>query len=225
MRLLLTGSLHSAATWTEALAPHGVVIAIAGDAQEALRELRSQAAVGVIIVDDGAGLAHRRIGQLHGSGTGVVIVVSDSTRALERAVWLNDGADDVIASHCDAAELLARVQSIQRRGNRHESVRLCVGEAELDVTSRCLVVAGQSFDLTRMEFALLRLMFLRKGAVMDKAALVEHLHQQGHESDPRSIDVLVCKLRKKLGDHGWLIGTVWGSGYRLQLRQQKPRAA
>lgn len=225
MRLLLVGSSHCIGPWTAALAQHSVVLAPAPDAAEALRELRGQAALGVLIADDGAGFALRVLRLLRGSGAGVVMVISDSPRAGQRAGWLDDGADDVVAPHCDPVELLARVQAVQRRGGRQEAGGLGLGDAELDVSGHSLCVEGERFALTRMEFALLRLMFVRKGAVMHKAALVDQLHQQGHEADPRAIDVLVCKLRKKLGDRGWLIGTVWGSGYRLQGHRPDRHAA
>jgi two-component system cell cycle response regulator CtrA len=74
-----------------------------------------------------------------------------------------------------------------------------------------------ALGLTPHEFTLLRLLFLRRGSVVDKGVLMEQLYPDGREPELKAVEVMVCRLRKKLQAAGaaWLIGTVWGTGYRL----------
>ena len=80
-----------------------------------------------------------------------------------------------------------------------------------------LVVHGRSVALTPKEYAILELLFLRRGVVHSKPAIVNQIY--GAEDGPalRTLDVIVCKLRKKLAACGApdLVATVWGSGLML----------
>ena len=64
----------------------------------------------------------------------------------------------------------------------------------------------------------MELLFLKQDTVLSKAALVSHMYRGGDEPDIKSIDVIVCRLRKKLADVGvgTLINTIWGCGYALR---------
>jgi two-component system cell cycle response regulator CtrA len=95
---------------------------------------------------------------------------------------------------------------------------LRAGAAELRLGCMEVVVHGRAVALTPKEYAILELLFLRRGVVHAKPAIVNHVY--GAEEGPalRTLDVIVCKLRKKLAAHGApeLVATVWGSGLTLR---------
>jgi two-component system cell cycle response regulator CtrA len=130
-----------------------------------------------------------------------VLVVSPGEGAV-RTTLLNLGADDVVAPACEAGELIARVRAIVRRNRGHASMDLRAGAAELRLGRMEVVLHGRAVPLTPKEYAILELLFLRRGVVHAKPAIVNHVY--GAEEGPalRTLDVIVCKLRKKLAFHG-----------------------
>jgi DNA-binding response OmpR family regulator len=81
------------------------------------------------------------------------------------------------------------------------------------------------FGLTRMEARLMRALVERLDRMMPKGALMDAMYfDRGHEAEPKIVDVLVCKIRKKLRGSPWVIETVWGQGYRARLAPQMAEA-
>lgn len=137
---------------------------------------------------------------------------SDRVRALDL------GADDVLALPCDLPELLARVRAIVRRGQGHIRSVLHLGPVELSLDSHEVRVDGTPLHLSPREYAVLELLFLKKGVTLRKDAFLNHLYCGTEEPEMKTIDVIICRLRKKLAAAGvgQLIGTVWGCGYILR---------
>jgi two-component system response regulator MtrA len=71
-------------------------------------------------------------------------------------------------------------------------------------------------ELTRVEFELVAALARRPGAAVSRAWLADHVLDPARDGDERSLDVHVSRLRRKLGDAGTRITTVWGVGYRLE---------
>jgi DNA-binding response OmpR family regulator len=103
-------------------------------------------------------------------------------------------------------------------------MELRAGAAELRLGRMEVVLRGQPVPLTPKEYAILELLFLRRGVVHAKPAIVNHVY--GAEEGPalRTLDVIVCKLRKKLACFGApeLVATVWGSGLTLRELPELP---
>jgi two-component system cell cycle response regulator CtrA len=140
-----------------------------------------------------------------------------------RAALLDAGADDVVPPDCEAVELAARLRVLARRRDpANRSSELRAGAAVLRLGRMEVEVRGRPVPLTPKEYAILEMLFLRQGIVHAKAAIVNHVY--GAEDGPalRTLDVIVCKLRKKLAAAGAgdLVATVWGSG--LMLRDLPP---
>jgi DNA-binding response OmpR family regulator len=72
--------------------------------------------------------------------------------------------------------------------------------------------------LTKMEARLMRALAEKQDRMVSKGALMDALYfDRGHEAEPKIVDVLVCKIRRKLRGSAWCIETVWGQGYRARI--------
>jgi two-component system, cell cycle response regulator CtrA len=93
-----------------------------------------------------------------------------------------------------------------------------VGLMTVDLKSRCASAGAQLIPLSKREFSILELLTLRKGKVVSKETILDHLYGGMDEPDMKIVDVFVCKLRAKIakacnGEN--YIGTAWGAGYKL----------
>lgn len=137
---------------------------------------------------------------------------------LDTIALLRAGADDVAQTPCPAEELAERCLALVRRAHGFATPALAVGALTLDPASHEVRLAGRTIRLTAREFAVLRLLVLRRGTVVRKQTMLSHLYaDDADEPDAKIIDVFVCKLRRKLAEAGGegVITTVWGIGYRL----------
>jgi two-component system cell cycle response regulator CtrA len=147
-----------------------------------------------------------------------VMIVSGLTRPQAKVKGFGMGADDYITKPFDQAELTARIHAVIRRSKGYSQPLLKIGNLQLNLDSRDVVVDGTQVHLTGKEYAILELLVLRKGMVLTKEAFLNHLYGGIDEPEMKIIDVFICKLRKKLAQSGAgnLIGTVWGRGYMMR---------
>jgi DNA-binding response OmpR family regulator len=137
----------------------------------------------------------------------------------DRIVGLELGADDYLPKPFEPRELVARLQAVLRRGTGEtaaENVR--VGALEIAWEARTVRRDGRPVELTTAEFELLRLFVRNRGRVLTRERILETTRGLDWESYDRSIDVLVSRLRQKLGDdprQPAFIKTVRGLGYRF----------
>lgn len=147
-----------------------------------------------------------------------VMVLSGTARSQAKVKAFGVGADDFVTKPFDKDELLARMQAVVRRSKGYSQPKLLVGNVQLNLDSREVLVDCAPVPLTGKEYAILELLVLRKGMVLTKEAFLNHLYGGMDEPEMKIIDVFVCKLRKKLAQAGAdnLIGTIWGRGYMLR---------
>lgn len=130
---------------------------------------------------------------------------------------LNAGADDYVAKPFDLGELIARAKALIRRGKGHGSAILRARDVEIDTAARRVSRRGKAVTLSAMEYRVLEYLAHRKGAIVSKTELLEHLYDFNWERFSNVIEVYVSGLRRKLEDkNGELIETSRGQGYLLK---------
>jgi two-component system, cell cycle response regulator CtrA len=147
-----------------------------------------------------------------------VVIMSDVATVQAKVKALDQGADDFLITPCDPEEVLARIRAVVRRSQGHAKSTLALGPVELLLDRRDVRVHGESLHLSRREYAVLELLFLKQGVILNKGAFLTHLYCGMDEPEMKTIDVIICRLRKKLATAGvpTLIDTVWGCGYILR---------
>ena len=136
----------------------------------------------------------------------------------DRIKGLETGADDYISKPFDVKELVLRVGLLLKRaqsGRPEAGQPLTVGAVTLDPERHVVTVHGDAVDLTATEFKLLSLLLERKGRVQSRDMLLVNVWNYETDTETRTIDTHVRRLREKIGDQASLIETVRGVGYRV----------
>ena len=148
-----------------------------------------------------------------------IIMLTARGEVADRIVGLELGADDYLPKPFEPRELLARMHAVLRRGAagvREDRVR--VGPLEVNRTTLSARLNGQVLSLTSAEFELLGLFVRNRGRVLSRDRILEETRGIDLEAYDRSVDVLVSRLRQKLGDdprQPAFIRTMRGVGYRF----------
>lgn len=146
-----------------------------------------------------------------------IIMLTARGEVTDRVLGLELGADDYLAKPFEPRELVARAQAVLRRGARpDEQERLRIGALDVDRSTRCASLSGRDLAVTTAEFEVLALLVRNRGRVLTRERILDATRGIDWESYDRSIDVLISRLRQKLGDdakHPSFIRTVRGAGY------------
>lgn len=142
-----------------------------------------------------------------------VLILTARDSWSEKVEGLNAGADDYLAKPFAMAELVARLNALIRRANGVARPELVFGQVRLDTATRSVSRQGAPVRLTALEYGLFSYLALNAGRPVSKTELTEHLYAQDFDRDSNTLEVIVARLRRKLGDA--LIETVRGQGYRL----------
>lgn len=162
---------------------------------------------------------------LRAQGSKTPILMLTALDAIEdRVTGLDAGADDYLAKPFAAAELLARVRALRRRGVGEATPLLRVGDLELDPAAREVRRAGKGIRLTSKEFALLEVLARHPGQVFPQDRLIEAVWDADFAAESNIVEVYIRSLRRKVdgGRRDGLIETVRGAGYRLRPDDQRP---
>lgn len=129
----------------------------------------------------------------------------------ERVEGIDAGADDYLPKPFRMEELLARLRAVLRRSAGQSSALITVGPAALDTRQMKLTLNGVPIDLSPQEYRLISYLMHHAGRVVPQIELTEHLYAQDFERDSNAIEVLVGRVRRKVGPG--LIQTRRGFGY------------
>jgi two-component system, OmpR family, response regulator len=131
----------------------------------------------------------------------------------EKVASFKAGADDFLTKPFKVEELILRLRALVRRANGHASARVTCGPLTFDAQLGTFEQDGMPLKLTALEWRVLSCLILRKEAVVDRRDLLERVYDGDAEVDSNSIEVIVARLRRKIGaEH---IETVRGRGYML----------
>jgi two-component system OmpR family response regulator len=138
----------------------------------------------------------------------------------EKVAGLNAGGDDYLTKPFIMAELVARVQALVRRAHGHSRPEIILGDLVVDTAAQRATLGGAAVRLTGLEYRLLTYLALHAGQVVSKTELTEHLYAQDFDRDSNTLEVVIGRLRKKLGDGR--IETMRSQGYRLRSAAATP---
>lgn len=135
--------------------------------------------------------------------------INDKVKALEL------GADDYLPKPYDPRELEARIHSVLRRYENIEATPLtAASDFTLDEEAMEIHYRGKLLDLTNAEYGILAFMIKKQGFVISREDLIHNVAAINEESSNKSIDVMVGRIRNKIGEKG-LIESIRGIGYKL----------
>jgi DNA-binding response OmpR family regulator len=207
------------------LQEEGYAVTVASDGTTAV-EMAEGSQFDLILLDlmlpgmDGFQVAQR----LRQEGNRVPILMLTARDATTDIVQgLDFGADDYLTKPFSFEVLLARIRAMLRRGPASQSVKLRVGDLELDPGSHEVTRGGQIVNLTRTEFSLLEYLMRRQGQVIPRDTLIEAVWGYDRNIESNTLDAFIRLLRSKVeGDGGpRLIHTVRGIGYVIREQESE----
>lgn len=147
------------------------------------------------------------------ANNGVPVIVLTARDAWhEKVDGFKAGADDYLGKPFHIPELLARLQAVLKRANKHNQAPLSVCGVMLDEERQAVTIGNKSpVALTAIEFRLLRYFMVHAGKPLSKSLLLERVYDDARDPDSNVIEVYVNRLRRIVGNH--LIQTRRGQGY------------
>ena len=149
-----------------------------------------------------------------GNGVHIILLTAKDTVA-DRVHGLEQGADDYLVKPFAMEEFVARVQVLARRGYQEKSPRIEIGELAIDTAERTVRKNGSLIDLPPRDFSLLEYLAVRRGTVVSRNEIEQHIYDDKVEPMSNVVDAAIYSLRKKIDtlDQLSLIRTRRGMGY------------
>lgn len=148
-----------------------------------------------------------------GHATPVLVLTARGTW-MERVEGIDAGADDYLPKPFQMEELVARLRALLRRSNGVATPVLCAGSIALDTRRLTITLDGILVDVSPLEYRLVSYLLHHRGRSISQQELTEHVYGEDIERDSNSIEVLVARVRKKLGAD--FIKTRRGFGYYIE---------
>lgn len=206
------------------LVRNGFQVKCVGTGEDALREAR-QSPPDLVLLDlmlpgvDGLDVCKKLKSDERTAHVPVVMLTAKGEEA-DQIVGLELGADDYIAKPFSPRVLLARIKAVLRREERtaagEKEATIEYGPLLINRDRHEVFVEGEPIALTALEMRILCALVGAPGRVYTRYQIVEATQGAGVGVTDRSVDVHIVSLRRKLGDHGALIETVRGVGYRFR---------
>ncbi|WP_108660917.1 response regulator [Acuticoccus kandeliae] len=212
------------------LVSQGFRVEVAGDQAECLATLAEKAPDLVVLdvmLPDGSGLDLCRDLSSRRPSTPVILLTA-LKEDVDRIIGLELGADDYLGKPFNPRELTARIRAVLRRSatvpeKDDKIVAYRVGDFVMEPERRRIArSSGEEVTLTSAEFDLLRTFMERPGRLLSRDQLLDLTQGRDRDAMDRSIDVLMSRLRRKLGDtsNGPLFKTIRNGGYQLAMPVQ-----
>ena len=156
-----------------------------------------------------------------------IIMLSAKGEIFDKVLGLELGADDYMEKPFDSKELVARVKAVLRRYKPAPAISQspdikCVEYPDLIInqTNYSVVYMGKTVDMPPKELELLYFLASSPNHVFTREQLLDQIWGYEYIGDTRTVDVHIKRLREKISDHAnWKIATIWGIGYKFEVRQ------
>ena len=222
--LVIEDDLENARYIADGLRAQGHIVAVAGEAGDALRRATGES-WDVVVLDrmlgaqvDGLHILHT----MRGLGLRTPVLVLSALSALdERVRGLKAGGDDYLTKPFAFSELFARLEALVRRSRTAEEHKvLQLEDLRLDLVSRQVQRAARTIALKPREFRLLAYLMMHPEQTLTRTMLLEAVWDYRFDPQTNLIDVQISRLRQKVQGPGEapLIHTVRGVGYRIGVR-------
>ncbi len=151
-----------------------------------------------------------------------VIMLSAKGETFDKVLGLELGADDYIVKPFEPKEFLARVKAVTRRSNKQEEESQIISYEglEINISNYTVLYKNEIVEMPPKEIELLYFLAAHPNKVFTREQLLQQVWNFEFFGDSRTVDVHIKRLRKKLFDQssGWEIKTVWGVGYKFEVR-------
>lgn len=217
-RVLLVEDEQELAAWLiRALTESGFVIEHAADVASAAKALSGGTYAAILLdlrLPDGDGMSVLGDIRQRNDRTPILILTAQGSLS-DRVRGLRLGADDFLVKPFALAELEARLSALMRRSHGGSYPRLRCGPLTFDDQAKVFLLSGRALAVTRREQAALMQLLQHSGRPVSRQDLFAQVFENADDTGPEAIEVVVHRLRKKLGDAVRIV-TVRGLGYMLE---------
>ena len=156
-----------------------------------------------------------------------IIMLSAKGETFDKVLGLELGADDYIIKPFDSKEMVARVKAVLRRYQPVKEMVVTTPKAkrvtypglDINLSNYAVTVDGINVEMPPKEIELLYFLASSPNQVFTREQLLDHIWGYEYLGDTRTVDVHIKRLREKIKDHdSWCLGTVWGIGYKFEVR-------
>ncbi len=156
-----------------------------------------------------------------------IIMLSAKGEIFDKVLGLELGADDYMIKPFDSKELVARVKAVLRRYQPVKTVSAADSNIKIveyqdlviNQTNYSVVYMGKTIDMPPKELELLYFLAASPNQVFTREQLLDHIWGYEYVGDTRTVDVHIKRLREKIKDHAnWALSTVWGIGYKFEVK-------
>jgi DNA-binding response OmpR family regulator len=159
-----------------------------------------------------------------------IIMLSAKGEVFDKVLGLELGADDYMIKPFDSKELVARVKAVLRRYQTVPAQTAAHADQQGDyveypdlivnLTNYSVIYMGHSIEMPPKELELLYFLASSPNQVFTREQLLDHIWGYEYIGDTRTVDVHIKRLREKIKDHaGWALTTVWGIGYKFEVKR------
>lgn len=223
--MLVEDDMSLAEWFSDYLTEHGYLVTLVNRGDTAIELIKEDQPDLVVLdimlpVKDGLEVCREVRGFYHGP----ILMMTARDQEMDEVLGLELGADDYVTKPIKPRAMLSRVKALLRRVNNKEQSlpesKNCLqfGQFHLDANSRTTLLNGKRVSISTNEFDVLWYLAQSAGQVVNRNELVKAIRGIDYDGFDRSMDIIVSRLRKKLGDDAnnpFRIKTVWGQGYLL----------
>lgn len=156
-----------------------------------------------------------------------IIMLSAKGETFDKVLGLELGADDYIIKPFDSKELVARVRAVLRRSKAKQPTvpvsekSVSYPDLTINLTNYSVTYMGKQVDMPPKELELLYFLAASPNQVFTREQLLDHIWGYEYIGDTRTVDVHIKRLREKIKDNpSWSISTVWGIGYKFEVKNR-----